>query len=126
MTATAPQLSSPDALERRAAPRIPARLAVFVLRRHDPAHSSLPASTHDVGLDGMFIELEHPPPVGTVLEIEAFHPGRDEEAVRAAAVVRWRRRWRRPRGVGVRIVRLRGEARERLARWLADVGTGTA
>ena len=126
MTATIQKALDPPAAERRAVPRVPARLAVFVLRWHDPSRSTLVASTHDVGLRGMFIEMKHPPPVGTGLEIEAFHPGRDEDPVRAGAVVRWRRRWRRPRGVGVEIVRLPDEARERLERWLGDAGPGAA
>ena len=126
MPVTTPQTFDPEIAERRRAARVPARLAVFVLHRHDPSRASLLAATQDVGLQGMFIEMKHPPPTGTVLEIEAFHPGRDEDPVRGAAVVRWRRRWQRPRGVGVEIVRLGDEDRERLAGWLADPGSGAA
>jgi len=103
--------------ERRDTLRGPARLAVFVLRRHDPSHSSLLASTRDVHLGGMFVEMRYPPPVGTVLEIEVFRADLEDPPVRGRAVVRWRH----ARGIGVEMLRLGNGHRERLSRWLGDV-----
>lgn len=121
MPATTEQPRRPQTAERRASPRVRARLAVFVLRRHDPSRSSLLASTHDVSLGGMFVEMKHPPRVGTVLEIEAFRPGLDDPPVRGQAVVRWRRRRQPPRGVGVEMLRLGEGDRERLSTWLEEI-----
>jgi uncharacterized protein (TIGR02266 family) len=81
----------------------------------------LRALAEDVNLGGMFIATRHSLPVGTTIELE-FHP-RDGHGrpVRARAVVCWRRRWRQPRGMGIRFVEFAALGARRLESWINTV-----
>jgi c-di-GMP-binding flagellar brake protein YcgR len=56
---------------------------------------------------------------GTVIELEfaLTGPGGETLAIRARAVVRWRRRFARPRRMGVEFVDFEGLGREHLRTW---------
>ena len=101
--------------ERRRDERRAAELVVLFWRLQEPAAAS--AVSHDVSAGGMFVATPHPPPRGTALRLEACLATSDEPPVRARAVVRWRRRWRQPRGMGVELIDLPEADRERLRRW---------
>jgi uncharacterized protein (TIGR02266 family) len=89
------------------------------LRRQEREY--LRALAEDVSLGGMFIATRHTLPVGATIELE-FHP-RDEQGrpVRAKAVVCWRRRWRQPRGMGIRFVEFAALGARRLESWINTV-----
>lgn len=79
----------------------------------------------NVSLGGMFVAARHTFKPGTLITLE-FHTPRDLEdgpPVRARALVCWRRRWRQPRGMGVRFVDFEGLGQRRLETWLQTVLT---
>ncbi len=104
---------------RRLAAGVRVRYQEMCLRR--PERQYLKAVAEDVSLGGMFLATPHPFPEGTTVELE-FHP-RDEAGmpVRAKAVVCWRRRWREPRGMGVRFVEFTALGARRLESWIDTV-----
>lgn len=84
----------------------------------------------NVSLGGMFIATDHPMPEGSIVWLE-FQPrarageaAGDELPIRARAVVRWRSRWRKPRGMGIEFVEFEGlgerELSEIIERLLVD------
>jgi uncharacterized protein (TIGR02266 family) len=76
----------------------------------------------DVSLGGMFVATRHTFPVGTAVELEFHVPGEAGGApVRAHAVVCWRRRWARPRGMGLRFVDFDFLGHRLLSAWLDSV-----
>jgi uncharacterized protein (TIGR02266 family) len=109
--------------ERRAFRRLAAgarvRYQEVYLRR--PEREYLKAVADDVSLGGMFLSTRHTYPAGTAIELE-FHP-RDQGGapVRAKAVVCWRRRWREPRGMGIRFVEFAALGARRLESWIDTV-----
>lgn len=76
----------------------------------------------NVSLGGMFIATPRPPREGSLITLEfdrpAFAGGRP---VRAKALVCWRRRWRQPRGIGIRFVELEGLGPLPIAVWLEEI-----
>jgi uncharacterized protein (TIGR02266 family) len=104
---------------RRLAAGVHVRYQEVHLRR--PERQYLKAVAEDVSLGGMFLGTRHTYPEGTTIELE-FHP-RDEAAtpVRAKAVVCWRRRWREPRGMGIRFVEFAALGARRLESWIDTV-----
>jgi hypothetical protein len=62
------------------------------------------------GLGGLFLATEHPLPRGTVLHIEIEAAGRnwDFSPLHGHAVVIWRRRWGKPRGMQVVLFEIEG------------------
>jgi hypothetical protein len=60
----------------------------------------------NVSLGGMFIAARHPFPPGTLVCLDLY-PGAgagDTQPFSARAVVRWRRLWREPRGMGLQFL----------------------
>lgn len=116
-------LNPPEEDERRLFRRLAAGVHVryhgIALRRQEREY--MRALAEDVSLGGMFIASPHTMPVGTTIELE-FHP-RDEHGrpVHAKAVVCWRRRWRQPRGMGVRFVEFAALGARRLESWINTV-----
>jgi len=89
----------------------------------------LEAVAANLSFGGMY--LTGPPSFrpGTVLDLEFALSGPDGEThvVRARAIVRWRRRLRHPRGMGVEFVEFDGLGRDRLKVWLERLfGGGVA
>jgi uncharacterized protein (TIGR02266 family) len=113
----------PENDERRLFRRLAAGVHVSYhgIALHRQEREYLRALAEDVSLGGMFIATRHTMPVGTTIELE-FHP-RDEHGrpVRAKAVVCWRRRWRHPRGMGVRFVEFAALGARRLESWINTV-----
>ena len=115
--------TQPENQEQRAFRRLAAGVRVryheVCLRR--PEREYLKGIADDVSLGGLFLASRHTFPEGTTIELE-FHP-RDEPGapVRAKAVVCWRRRWREPRGMGVRFVEFAALGARRLEAWIDTV-----
>jgi len=107
--------------ELRAFPRVAAAADVTfaALPMDRRSRRYLDSIARDVSLGGMFLVTGSTFRRGTVLQLSFVVPG-DETAgpVRARAVVRWRRWWRRPRGMGVQFVEFEGLGREQLTEWL--------
>lgn len=83
----------------------------------------LHAVAEDVSLGGMFLATPHPLPRRSVLSIEFYPPGSIDgtRPVRARAVVCWRRRWRSPRGMGIKFLEFEGLGQQRLETWIDTV-----
>jgi uncharacterized protein (TIGR02266 family) len=115
--------TQPAGEERRAFRRLAAGVRVRYqdMRLRRPEREYLRGVAEDASLGGMFLATRHPFPEGTTIELE-LHP-RDETGapVRAKAVVCWRRRWRQPRGMGLRFVELAGLGSRRLESWIDTV-----
>jgi hypothetical protein len=61
----------------------------------------------NLSLGGLFIATSHPFAVGTLVLLDVFPGGdADHTPFSACAVVRWRRQWRAPRGMGLQFVEL--------------------
>jgi hypothetical protein len=59
----------------------------------------------NLSLGGMFIAARHPFPAGTLVCIDLYPGGAgDSHPFSARAVVRWRRLWREPRGMGLQFL----------------------
>lgn len=110
--------------ERREFPRLAAgiRLVFRGAALRKPERDYLMGVAEDVSLGGMFILTAHPPREGSLVWLEFHVPG-DSAArpVRAKAMVCWRRRWRRPRGMGVRFLEFENLGQRRLESWLVAI-----
>lgn len=75
----------------------------------------------DLSLGGMYLATRDPFPPGSLVWLEfqprprAGEPDTAEPPIRAKAVVRWRRRWRKPRGMGLEFVEFEGLGERTLA-----------
>ncbi len=59
----------------------------------------------NLSLGGMYISTRQPFPVGTLVFLDVYPgAGPDRTPFSATAVVRWRRLWREPRGMGLQFV----------------------
>jgi uncharacterized protein (TIGR02266 family) len=115
--------AQPETEERRAFRRLAAGVRVrfqeMRLRRTECEY--LRGVAEDVSFGGMFLATRHTFPVGRTIELE-FHPRGEEGApVRARAVVCWRRRWREPRGMGLRFVEFASLGARRLELWIDTI-----
>lgn len=119
-------MSQDAAADRRTEERHPARLVVLYSGRGKATGVESSGRTEDVSTGGMFIATRRPLPRRTRLTLEAFLDASDEPAVRVEAVVRWRRRFAEPRGMGVEIMAASEQDRRRLRRWLKQAGGETA
>ncbi len=99
-----------------------ARVRYHEIELRRPEREYLRGIAEDVSLGGMFITARRPFPEGTPIVLE-LHARADSgsEPVRARAVVCWRRRWLRPRGMGVRFVDFEHLGQRRLEAWLDTV-----
>lgn len=115
--------AEPESDERRAFRRLAAgvRVRYQEMRLRRPEREYLRGVAEDVSLGGMFLATRHTVPTGRTIELE-FHPRGEEGApVRAKAVVCWRRRWREPRGMGLRFVEFAALGGRRLESWIDTV-----
>ncbi len=115
--------TEPESEERRAFRRLAAGVRVRYQELHlrRPEREYLRGVAEDVSLGGMFLATRHTVPVGRTIELE-FHPRGEEGApVRARAVVCWRRRWREPRGMGLRFVEFAALGARRLESWIDTI-----
>jgi hypothetical protein len=103
--------------ERRGYPRLAAGARVHYrevsLRR--PERDYLKGVAENVSLGGMFIATRRPMAPGAVVSL-VFETG--NALVKAKAVVCWRRRWRGPRGMGVRFIEFEGLGGRRFESWM--------
>ncbi len=107
---------------RRLAAGIRVRFHELSLRQRDREY--LRGVAEDVSLGGLFIATSHTFPVGTAISLEFHTRGEAGGApVRAKAVVCWRRRWRQPRGMGLRFVEFESLGQRRLESWITTVLT---
>lgn len=82
------------------------------------AREYLEGIAENVSLGGLFIATPDPLPVGNVAMLQFYLDGEDAEPVRAKAIVRWSRRWRRPRGMGLQFVEFEGLGWRRVESWI--------
>lgn len=75
----------------------------------------------DLSIGGLFLESRRPLPKGTLVDLDFFMEGEDGEPVHARAVVRWVRRWFRPRGMGLEFIDVEGLGATRLESWIESV-----
>jgi hypothetical protein len=76
----------------------------------------------DLSIGGLFLESSRPLPKGTLVDLDFFvEADAREEPVHARAVVRWIRRWFRPRGMGLEFIDVEGLGATRLESWIESV-----
>jgi len=92
-----------DLIHSRHYPRVRQKLVASVRERHVDSTKvkEIEAAISDLGEGGMFIGMPHPPPKGTILEIEFEIPGRPGRT-RVLGLVRWCEKAGPLAGVGVR------------------------
>jgi hypothetical protein len=104
--------------------RLAAGIRVFFrgtpLRRSDRDY--LEGVAENVSLGGMFIATARPPREGSLVTLEFDRPAvPGGRAVRAKALVCWRRRWSQPRGMGIRFLEFENLGPVPLAAWLDEI-----
>jgi len=63
----------------------------------------------DVSLGGMFIEIGHPFPKGSIVSIQfKSKTGKDDRPVTARGMIRWTQKWKRPHGMGIDFIEFDG------------------
>lgn len=63
----------------------------------------------DVSYMGMFVEIKHPFPKGSLVVIQFQSKiEKDEKPVTAKGLVRWTRKWTRPHGMGIDFIEFEG------------------
>lgn len=76
----------------------------------------------DLSIGGLFLETRRPLPKGTLVDLDFFvEADAREEPVHARAVVRWTRRFFRPRGMGLEFIDVEGLGQTRLESWIDSV-----
>ena len=92
-----------DLLHSRHYPRVRQKLVASIRERHvDTTRAKeIETAISDLGEGGMFIEMQSPPPKGTIIEIDFGVPGRPGRT-RVLGLVRWREKAGPRAGVGVR------------------------
>ena len=113
--------------ERRLYPRV--RMGVRISYRPVDlaanARRYLAGIAEGLSLGGLFLPARQPFPEGSVVSLRFYPPeGADPRPLSAKAVVRWRRCWTRPRGMGLQFVEFEGLGARRLAAWLDLVLAG--
>ena len=86
-----------------------------------PTREYLTQVAQNISLRGIFIETGHPPPAGTLIRLDIRLTPADPKPVHAKGIVRWRRRWSQPRGMGVEFLDFKGLGERDLREWLASV-----
>jgi PilZ domain len=92
-------------------------------RSSPPEQRYLVGVADNMSLGGLFVTVRHPPATGTILSLHIYS-GTDIALTKplcAKAIVRWRRQWGKPRGMGVQFLELEGLGDRRLEHWLATI-----
>lgn len=72
----------------------------------------------NVSHEGMFVEIGHPFPKGSLVVIQFQSKiDKDEKPVTAKGLVRWTRKWRRPHGMGIDFIEFEGLADTPAEEW---------
>ena len=102
-------------------PRIRRKLFASVRERHVDASrvKEMETAVSDLGEGGIFVEMQNPPPKGTILELEFTVPGRSD-CTRVLGIVRWREKAGPNAGVGVRFAPIGEEERADIAKLIAE------
>lgn len=115
--------------EKRRFARIASDTSVFYrgYRVDRPTRAYLEGIARNVSLGGLFLLTERPPPKGVVLELSFGRPDseHDNQPIHAKAIVRWRRKWRKPRGVGIEFIEIEGVERDKIHQWVASISSDT-
>jgi hypothetical protein len=90
-----------------------------------PEQRYLAGVADNVSLGGLFVAVRHPPAPGTLLRLHIYGCADPDlaEPLCAKAIVRWRRIWGKPRGMGVQFLELEGLGQRRLENWFATVAS---
>lgn len=108
--------------DRREYPRLPSEVNVRLYKApvDRVSQNYLAAIAENLGEHGVFIQTEYILPKGSIVYLEfdqEDHPG-EKEPIRIKAIVRWVRRWRKPRGMGLLFIEFEGVAKSNLAEFL--------
>jgi c-di-GMP-binding flagellar brake protein YcgR len=76
----------------------------------------------DLSIGGLFLETRSPMPKGTIVDLDVWVESDSEEnPVHARAIVRWVRRFFRPRGMGLEFIDIEGLGARQLEAWVRRV-----
>ncbi len=91
----------------RVAPRVNFRVMVQHIDKEDREYYK--GLIEDVSHGGMFIEIDHPFPKGSMVVIQFQSKiEKDEKPVTAKGLVCWTKRWKRPHGMGIDFIEFDG------------------
>ena len=101
--------------------RVKQRVVAKVCEKHvDPERvRTIEAFVADLGQGGVFIEMEDPPPRGTILELEFDLPGANKR-VKTLGIVRWSAPEGEPPGVGVRFAPVPDDVKDDIGRLVKE------
>ena len=74
----------------------------------------------DLSSGGVFIATKRPLPKGSVVRVQ-FSTAPEEPPVTVKAIVRWRHRWRSPRGMGLAFYEFEGLAGRDREAWMNQI-----
>ncbi len=97
--------------ENRRYPRVAPRVNFSVMVQHIDKEDReyFEGLVEDVSHGGMFIEIDHPFPKGSLVIIK-FHSKieKNEKPITAKGLVRWIQKWKRPHGMGIDFIEFEG------------------
>ena len=97
--------------ENRKYPRVAPRVNFSVMVQHVDKgdRDYFEGLIEDVSHGGMFIEIGHPFPKGSLVVIQFQSKiEKNEKPVTARGLVRWTRKWKRPHGMGIDFIEFEG------------------
>jgi len=91
------------------------------------ARDYLGGVAENLSLGGMFVSSDHLLSKGSIitLEFEIESEDKNVSTINARAVVRWVRRWRSPRGMGIEFIEFQGVDNHTFAKWIEGLFKNT-
>ncbi len=106
--------------ENRRYPRVSPRVNFSVMIQHidKGGKEYYEGLIEDVSHVGMFVEIGHPFPKGSLVIIQFQSKiGKNEKPITATGLVRWTRKWKRPHGMGIDFIEFEGLDGTPLEEW---------
>ena len=102
--------------------RIEKEMLVRVTERHlSPAETrEMETITKNLAEGGIFVEMEDPPPKGTIVEVE-FTPPHAQHPIRTLGIVRWNSTEESNPGAGIKFAPVNAKDREHLMNLVKDL-----
>ena len=106
-------------------PRIASHVTIQIQRlsTDKPTEHYLNGLATDCSLGGMFISTGLPLSPGDFINLEFRLKSESEDSptIKARAVVRWIRQWKKPRGMGIEFIEFHGMGKKNYTDWLTEL-----
>lgn len=106
--------------EKRRCERVSPRVNLFVMIHHIDKRDReyYEGLIEDVSHAGIFVEIDHPFPKGSLVTIQFQSKiEKDERLVTAKGLVCWTQKWKRPHGMGINFIEFEGLKNTPLEEW---------